>query len=300
MFSVILDNYNYARYVGPAIRSVLGQTWRDFELIVVDDGSTDGSRPVIEAFSDPRIVKVFQTNGGQGSAFRAGLDRAQGRWIAFLDSDDLWHPEKLRRCADVLSGDAGISYLAHNYDVTDSDGQIRRSHDMEWPTGYSDPLAGFAACSLKSPLVPTSFFCTAREFARRVVFEPAQWRICADLPFMGGLPVLGRSYVLDEVLGTYRIHHENRFAGRGSERAMADTLAQLYDCASAQLAAGGDPRRFDFRQSAFFQSQEVLSHPAFSPKGLAARIRYRIAKMRGSARFVGRPGRDASPTGKTP
>ena len=64
-FSVILNNFNYGRYVGAAIESVLAQSWRDFELVVVDDGSTDGSREVIGRCRDERIKCIFKANGGQ-------------------------------------------------------------------------------------------------------------------------------------------------------------------------------------------------------------------------------------------
>jgi glycosyltransferase involved in cell wall biosynthesis len=281
VFSVIIDNYNYADYLRFAIDSVLAQSWRDFELLIVDDGSTDGSKAVVESFRDVRIIPVFKENGGQGSAFYEGLRRAKGDWVAFLDSDDLWHPDKLGRCADVLRQDSGISYLVHNYDEISGEGRQSKRHDLGWPTGYYDPWPDFLGLALRFPFVPTSFFCTPTEFARRVIFDPGQWRICADLPFMGGLPIMGKTYVLDEVLGKYRLHQRNHFAGRNSERERADTYVKLYDCASAQLAALGDSRRVDFRRAAFYQSQEVLSHPLCSLKGIMARIRYRIASLRG-------------------
>src|SRR4051812_4883990 len=83
LVSIIIDNYNYARYLPDAIDSALGQTYRPIEVIVVDDGSSDGSREIIIAYGD-RLLPVFKANGGQASAFNAGLASCQGEIVIFL------------------------------------------------------------------------------------------------------------------------------------------------------------------------------------------------------------------------
>ena len=96
--SVIIPTYNRAHLVGRAIRSVLAQTFRDFELIVVDDSSTDDTEDVIGSFADPRIRYLrHETNRGGATARNTGIRVACGEYIAFLDSDDEWLPEKLER-----------------------------------------------------------------------------------------------------------------------------------------------------------------------------------------------------------
>ncbi|PLX70670.1 MAG: hypothetical protein C0602_03940 [Denitrovibrio sp.] len=97
LISVILNNYNYSRYIAEAITSVLEQSYANFELIIVDDGSTDNSKEIIEQFAkkDSRIKLCFKENGGQASAFNAGYEAAKGDIICFLDSDDYFAPEKL-------------------------------------------------------------------------------------------------------------------------------------------------------------------------------------------------------------
>ncbi len=94
LISIILPVFNREHCVRASVDSVLAQTCRDFELIVVDDGSTDGSRKILESYGD-NISLLVQKNSGAGSARNAGLRAARGKWIAFLDSDDAWHPEKL-------------------------------------------------------------------------------------------------------------------------------------------------------------------------------------------------------------
>ncbi len=94
--SVIIPTYNNAKYIGEAIMSVLKQTYRDFELIVIDDGSTDKTREVLGPYIKKKQIKyIYQNNKKQGAARNNGIKHAQGELIALLDSDDLWLPEKL-------------------------------------------------------------------------------------------------------------------------------------------------------------------------------------------------------------
>jgi glycosyltransferase involved in cell wall biosynthesis len=89
--SIIIANYNYAKYIGAAIDCALALNWADKEVIVADDGSTDGSREVILAYGS-EIVPIFLSNGGQNSAYSAGFERSSGDVIIFLDSDDILFP----------------------------------------------------------------------------------------------------------------------------------------------------------------------------------------------------------------
>ena len=99
--SVVIPAYNTALYIGEAIRSVLGQSLAPSEVIVVDDGSKDETADIAASFGEPvRVLR--QTNGGIGAARNSGVEIAQGELLAFLDSDDLWAPEKLEKQADAL------------------------------------------------------------------------------------------------------------------------------------------------------------------------------------------------------
>ena len=93
--SIIIPVYNGAAYVGRAIDSVLRQTEPDLELIVVDDGSTDTTRDVVGAVSDPRLTLISQANAGPSAARNAGIAASTSPWVGFLDADDWWLPEKL-------------------------------------------------------------------------------------------------------------------------------------------------------------------------------------------------------------
>ena len=110
--SVVLPVFNVERYVAASIQSVLAQTYVDFELVIVDDGSTDGSLRLCQQFTDPRIRIIQQQNRGLAGARNTGIRQAKGEYIALLDSDDLFAPEKLQRHVEHLdrSPKVGISF----------------------------------------------------------------------------------------------------------------------------------------------------------------------------------------------
>ena len=95
MFSIIIPVYNKADCIKTTLRSVLNQTFTEFEVLIIDDGSTDSSIEVIKQFSDPRIKVIQQTNSGVSAARNTGIEQACQEWIAFLDADDWWHPDYL-------------------------------------------------------------------------------------------------------------------------------------------------------------------------------------------------------------
>src|SRR5262249_13181427 len=102
-FSVVIPVYNRADTLSRVLRSVLAQTFQDFEIVVVDDGSKDDPKSVCDSFHDPRIRYLRQENRGGGAARNAGIDAARGRFVAFLDSDDEFLPQHLERMHRLLS-----------------------------------------------------------------------------------------------------------------------------------------------------------------------------------------------------
>ena len=101
-FSVIIPTFDRRDFLDEAVSSVLGQTFRDLELIVVDDGSTDGTKELMDSFVDERLKYMHQANRGVSSARNKGLAAARGSFMAFLDSDDCWTSEKLQRARDYI------------------------------------------------------------------------------------------------------------------------------------------------------------------------------------------------------
>lgn len=117
IFSVVMPMYNVEKYVSTAIESVLSQSFEEFELICVDDGCTDRTLQIASSFEDPRVRIVQQKNRGLSGARNTGINNCQGIYIAFLDSDDFWHSEKLATHLAHFRDNPrlGVSYSASSF-----------------------------------------------------------------------------------------------------------------------------------------------------------------------------------------
>ena len=111
MISVIIPLYNKEHFVAKTIESVLAQTYKDYELIIVNDGSTDHSADVVSTFSDARIRYEEQANGGVSSARNHGLRMAKGEFVAFLDADDTWYPDFLEQMMRLYTAYPDYSFF---------------------------------------------------------------------------------------------------------------------------------------------------------------------------------------------
>ncbi len=127
-FSVVMPVYNVEAYVAEAVQSVLDQSFTDFELLIIDDGGQDNSIAICRGFADPRLRIIPQANRGLAGARNTGIAAARSDYIALLDSDDRWHPDKLMlHCIHLDSrGDIGVSYCGSH--MIDADGhKLRQS-----------------------------------------------------------------------------------------------------------------------------------------------------------------------------
>lgn len=115
MISVIIPLYNKEAGIATALRSVLAQTYQDFEIVIVDDGSTDGGVAVVESFDDQRIRLIRQANAGVSAARNRGVSEAKGEYVAFLDADDEWMPEFLEEVVALQKEFPECKAQATNY-----------------------------------------------------------------------------------------------------------------------------------------------------------------------------------------
>src|ERR1700761_147440 len=171
LVSILVSNYNYARYIGESIQSALDQTYSNFELIICDDGSTDDSISIIEEYQrkDPRIKLIRKTNGGQASGFNAAFAASRGEIIALLDSDDLFLPRKVERIvADFQAHpDCGLGLQR----VIRMSANLRRQG--VWPMSDSLPFGWYGTRLLSDGGVlpftpPTSGLTLRRDVAERL------------------------------------------------------------------------------------------------------------------------------------
>jgi len=141
LVSVVIPAWNAARSLSRAIDSVLAQTWERREVIVVDDGSTDNSLALLAGYGEQLRV-VSQANGGPSSARNRGLREARGQYVAFLDADDHWLPEKLERQVALLEARPDLGFCSTSTTVVDTRGEPVR----DWP-----------CCNTAEPLLVTLF-----------------------------------------------------------------------------------------------------------------------------------------------
>ena len=119
--SVIIPAYNAERFIPQAIQSVLEQTYQSYEIIVVDDGSTDKTKDILKEFED-KVCCIYQENQGPSAARNAGIKISQGRYICFLDADDIWTPDKLEVQVEFLECHPDISLVFSDHQDFDAGG----------------------------------------------------------------------------------------------------------------------------------------------------------------------------------
>ena len=140
--SIITPVYLSERYISGAIESVIAQTYQDWELIVIDDGSPDLSPQIVKSYvsQDPRIKLIqLSENRGPAVARNLGIQSAQGRYIAFLDSDDLWYPNKLERQIDFMK-EHNLSLICSTYTTIDEYGEFINTREVKATLCYQDMI----------------------------------------------------------------------------------------------------------------------------------------------------------------
>jgi glycosyltransferase involved in cell wall biosynthesis len=210
LVSIIINNYNYDRFLAAAIDSALAQTYPHTEVIVVDDGSTDNSRAIIAGYGD-RIIAILQPNGKQAAAFNSGFAKSKGDIIIFLDSDDLLVADAVDRIIQVWQPE--LAKVHYRLSVVDADG-----HSL----GYSFPQGGFPLSSgnvCQNLLAgggytstPTSGNALNRRAMEPLFPIPDEYKLTADDYLSTLIPFYGEIGAIEADLGAYRIHDSNQWA----------------------------------------------------------------------------------------
>jgi glycosyltransferase involved in cell wall biosynthesis len=215
--SVLVPLYNHQRYIGEALRSVLAQSMSDFELIVVDDGSTDNSGEIVRGFEDERISYYHQENRGAYAAINRALKLGKAEYIAILNSDDLYLPERLEIFCESLDADPRVSAMFSAVEHIDEAGMPVTVEDCGKPSWPDCPSRGRGVHNGRvvglellagNFLVSTSnLFCRKEVFDRLGYFKPL--RYAHDYDFFLRLCFSERAIQLDDVLLKYRVHDLN-------------------------------------------------------------------------------------------
>jgi glycosyltransferase involved in cell wall biosynthesis len=210
--SVLVVNYNYERFLPEAIHSVLEQTYDNYEIVICDDGSTDGSRDVIESFRarlPERVVPVLKENGGVGSALNAAFDASRGDVICLLDADDRFFPTKIARVVDAFRADPRAVMVVNRMVKVDSEGEVSGLIPQvgELDSGWirDDMLASGGHWSF----APASGISLTRSCAQRIFPIPELFRTEADAYLFTQAPLWGGVNAISEPLSYYRLHASN-------------------------------------------------------------------------------------------
>lgn len=198
LVSVIMPTYNSAKFIDQAVQSVLNQTMDDWELLLTDDASTDDTREHIEAYGDERIRPEFLTqNQGAARARNHSIERARGRYIGFLDSDDRWLPEKLERQIGFMQRNkSAFSHTA--YAVENEHGELIGKKAVVRSASYADLLASRTVVGCLTAIYDREMMGLVRMPQIRKRQDFALWLHLARQ--CGGVDGL------NEVLSIYRVH----------------------------------------------------------------------------------------------
>ncbi len=161
LVSVVIASYNMGHYLREAVASVLAQTYPNFEVEIVDDGSTDDTPRILQQWAgDPRVRCHRQANAGQARAKNKGVELSRGRFVAFLDADDVWNPEKLAQQMPLFRGRPELGVVYSDYQCMDGEGRplVKGVTPMRrgWVTG---------------PLLIENFICYSAGIVRRICLE---------------------------------------------------------------------------------------------------------------------------------
>jgi glycosyltransferase involved in cell wall biosynthesis len=266
LVSILVSNYNYGRYIGTAIQSALEQTYRNIELIICDDGSTDDSVQVIEQFErkDSRLRLIRKVNGGQASGFNAAFAVSRGEIIALLDSDDLFLPHKVERIVTDFQAHPDSGFGVHRV--------IRVSADLRrqgvWPMSAPLPCGWYGSRLLQDGgilpyMPPTSGLSFHRIVAERIFPLPLEEPLvrCPDQLITRLAPLITSVTCEDEALAQYRLHSENNY---GPDRVTAASFKRELEYCEALWAA----------QKRFLESFAPRLADEFQPLSLHPYIAY--------------------------
>ena len=269
LVSVVIPNFNYARFVGAAIRSVLAQTYAPIEIIVVDDGSTDDSRDVIAAF-EPAVRLLTQPNRGQMATNNAGYAASSGDIVFFLDADDALHPDAVARVVEAMKpGVSAVQFCLSTIDQDDAPlGGIYPPLPPDWTP---ERIRRTAEESGFYPFPPTSGNAYPRWFLEQVMpIDAARCPRATDGALNGVAPFYGDVIALREPLAFYRIHGSNMGA---LEELAPDKFTyfveldrQRGEVVLEHAARRGVPVPHDFLDRAFFHLQYRLASLKLRPE----------------------------------
>jgi glycosyltransferase involved in cell wall biosynthesis len=226
MFSVVIPLYNKQEFIERTVASVLSQTHADFELIVVDDGSTDHSVERLQHVSDPRMRILRQANAGEGAARNRGMAEASRAWIALLDADDYWFPDHLAELAAIIGRHPDAGMVATSY----AEGEEPAAAQPAQGPSIIREIDYFMVASRDIGVVWSSVVALRRSIAA-AVGGFASFRRGADLEYWARMALVAPVAKSSRITAYYFRHGESIMALADRERSVAavpPSLAELW------------------------------------------------------------------------
>lgn len=260
--SIIINNYNYSHFLREAIDSALNQTYSNTEVIVVDDGSIDNSRDVIDSYGK-QITPIFKENGGQASAFNAGIAAAKGHIIFFLDSDDTYHQNKVQSIVDIFEEQLRKEQYVMVYHLLECVKQNGVSTGNTLPNAlYNFPSNMYHyVCKYKYlpyAAVPTSSIAINKELSQKIFPIPEQGvKTSADEFVVKPALLFGKIHGVNSILGKYRIHSENNWYGN-SKIKTKEFLLIMQNFLNSKLEENGKKPIISFFDSIYAREYYML------------------------------------------
>ena len=214
--SVIIPLYNHEKYIKEAVESVLNQTFQEFELIIINDGSTDDSEIIVDSIKDDRINYYSQQNAGAHNTINRGIELSSGEFISILNSDDIYEKSRLEECLSVIDGNTSISAVFSCLEWIDGKGaHIRYLKGVKDICEKSSEETSFISeNNLFLDLLSGNFLSTTSNlFCRKNVFDEIEpfrnFRYAHDYDFFLRLSCRFDVHIIDKSLLKYRIHEKN-------------------------------------------------------------------------------------------
>lgn len=234
--SVIIPSFNHEKFVAEAIESVLNQSFTDFELIIIDDGSKDRSIGIIREFvkKDPRIKFFSQDNQGSHSAINKGISLSNGKYVAILNSDDRFHPDRLAILVNTIK-EKQKKFLITAVNLIDQEGSIIENESHWWLNSYQKSINQYIDFGYKKAISNTNFsastsnFFFEKEFYLKKIGPLRPLRYVLDWDYLFRAVYISPEnffFLFDKKLLDYRIHGNNTILS-GSIRASLETNALL-------------------------------------------------------------------------
>lgn len=216
LVTIIIPAYNHERYIGACIESAIAQTYSNLEILIIDDGSQDGTGAVARSFGDNRIRYYHQKNKGAHAALNRGLTLARGDYVALLNSDDMFHPQKIETAMNEFEKDRSLAMVVSDCTFIDANaGEIRRSSSADYCRFLTDKQAGFYGCGeLQLELLTGNFLIsTSNPVARtKILLDEggfANLRYVHDWDLYFRISRRHKIRYLQQPLFSYRYHGQN-------------------------------------------------------------------------------------------